>query len=359
MFECLIPRQGTARLVFNDAGLEEIAFFLQVNHFTHPWERIFFVGEESFQANLSGAAVGDVAQVAFEHGSVEAEYAAGHGVFGITVFEFNGFQEQLIDFGFEFSGPQLGVLEFDLVDQVDAEVAVHGFVAQDVLVLLGSASHLILTTQGQNLGKAHVKEQAFHEASEHDERLQKRLICFLSARFEVRVHDGVNERNQELVFVADGLNFVVRVEDFAFVQAQRLSDVLVGVGVNGFFKGLAQQELAALRRSDVTVSAQSDVVGGQGIGGDEETQVALDQSALVFCQTVGVFPERNVACHVDFLRHPVVGASGEIFLPGPFVFEGHQLVDVGLAIDDALVGCIYAASGTGGRSLRASWRHDR
>jgi hypothetical protein len=30
----------------------------------------------------------------------------------------------------------------------------------------------------------------------------------------------VNERNQELIFVADGLNFVVGIEDFAFVQAQ-------------------------------------------------------------------------------------------------------------------------------------------
>jgi len=343
MFECLIPRQGAARLVFNDAGLEEIAFFLQVNHFAHPWEGVLFIGEEGFQANLRGTAVGDVAQIAFEHGSVKAKHAAWHGVFGITVFEFNGFQEQLIDFGFEVSGPQLGVLELDLVDQVDAEVAVHGFVAQDVLVLLGSTGHLVLTAQSQNLGEAYIEEQTFHEASKHDERLQKRLICFLSARFEVRVHDGVNERNQELVFVADGLNFVVRVEDFAFVQAQRLSDVLVGVGVNGFFKGLAQQELAALRRRDVAVGAQSDVVGSQRVGCHKEAQVALDQAALVFCQTVGVFPERYVAGHVDFLRHPVVGASGEVFFPGPFVFEGHQLVDVGLAVDDALVSCVHAA----------------
>ena len=171
MFEGLVPRQGAARLVFNDAGLEEIAFFLQVNHFAHPWEGVLFVREEGFQANLRGAAVGNVAQIAFEHRSVEAEHATWHGVFGITVFEFDGFQEQLIDFGFELWCPQLWVLEFDLVDQVDAKVAVHGFVAQDVLVLLGSAGHLVLTTQCQNLGKAHIEEQAFHEASKHDERL--------------------------------------------------------------------------------------------------------------------------------------------------------------------------------------------
>ena len=116
--------------------------------------------------------------------------------------------------------------------------------------------------------------------------------------------------------------------------------------MNGFFKGLAQQELAALRRCNVAISAQRDVVGCQRIGGYKETQVALDQPALVFGQTVGVFPECDVAGHVDFLRHPVVGASGEVFFPGPFVFERHQLVDVGLAIDDALVCCIHAACGT-------------
>ena len=71
MFECLVPRQGAARLVFNDASLEEIAFFLQVNHFAHPWEGVLFVGEEGFQANLRGTAVGDVAQIAFEHGRLQ------------------------------------------------------------------------------------------------------------------------------------------------------------------------------------------------------------------------------------------------------------------------------------------------
>ena len=169
MCEVLVPRQGAARLVFNDAGLEEIAFFLQVNHFAHPWEGVLFVGEEGFQADLGGTAVGDVAQVAFEHGGVEAEHAAGHGVFGVTVFQLNGFHEQLVDFGFEFCRPQLGVFEFDLVDQVDAEVAVHGLVAQDVLVLLGGTGHLVLAAQSQNLREADIEEQAFHEASKHDE----------------------------------------------------------------------------------------------------------------------------------------------------------------------------------------------
>ena len=42
----LIPGQGAARLVFDDTGLEKIAFFLQVDHLAHPGERIFFVGKQ-------------------------------------------------------------------------------------------------------------------------------------------------------------------------------------------------------------------------------------------------------------------------------------------------------------------------
>jgi hypothetical protein len=171
---------------------------------------------------------------------------------------------------------------------------------------------------------------------------------------------SVDERDQELVLVADRLDFVVGVEDFAFVQAQRLDDVLVGVGVDGFFKGLAQQELAALGRRDVAVGAQHDVVGGQRVGGDEEAQVALDDAALVFGQAVGVFPQRDVARHVHFLRHPVVGAGGQVFFPGPLVLERHQLVDVGLAVDDALVGGVHAAlagcsSGATGLEVVGTW----
>ena len=87
----------------------------------------------------------------------------------------------------------------------------------------------------------------------------------------------------------------------------------------------------------MAVGAQHDVVGGQRVGRDEEAEVALDDAALVFGQSVRVFPQRDVARHVHLLRHPVVGAGGQVFFPGPLVLERDQLVDVGLAVDDAFV----------------------
>ena len=56
----------------------------------------------------------------------------------------------------------------------------------------------------------------------------------------------------------------------------------------------------------------------------------------------GILPQRDVAAHLDFLRHPVVRARGEILLPRPLVLERDELIDVGLAVDDALVGDVDA-----------------
>ena len=81
--------------------------------------------------------------------------------------------------------PQVRVLELDLVDEVDAEVAVHGLVAQDVLVLLGGAGHLVLAAQCEDLREADVEEQAFHQAGKNDQALEQGLVGFGRAGVEV------------------------------------------------------------------------------------------------------------------------------------------------------------------------------
>ena len=173
------------------------------------------------------------------------------------------------------------------------------------------------------------------------------MIVLGRTGLEVLVHDHVDERDQELVLVTDALDFHVGVEHLGLVQAQAFHDVLVGMGVDGLFKGLAQQILAALRRGDMAVGAEHNVVGSQAVGGDEEAQVAGDDAALVRGQTIRVLPLGDVAAHIDFLRHPVIGAAGQILFPGPLVLERHQLVHVGGAVDDALVLDTDAAMGNG------------
>ena len=129
---------------------------------------------------------------------------------------------------------------------------------------------------------------------------------------------------------------MVHVEDLAFIHAQRFDAVLVGVGVDRLFEGLAQDVLAALRVGDQAVHGQGQVVGNQAVGGGEEAEVTHDDAALVFAEAVFALPQGNVGVHVYFLRHPVVGAAVEVLLPGPVVLEGYELVEVGAAVDHAL-----------------------
>ena len=134
-----------------------------------------------------------------------------------------------------------------------------------------------------------------------------------------------------------GRNLVVHVEDLALVHAQRLDAVLVGVGVDGLLEGLAQQVLAAFRVGDQPVHGQHQVVGDQRVRGGEEAEAALDDDALVGGKPGVGLPQRDVRGHVDLLRHPVVGAAVEVLLPGPVVLERHELVEVGPAVDHALL----------------------
>ena len=130
--------------------------------------------------------------------------------------------------------------KFDLIDQINTEITVHRLVTQDVLVLLGRAGHLVLATQGQDLGEADVKEQPFHEASKHDQRLEQGLVGFDGARVEMGIHDRVNEWDQEFVFVANGADLIVGIENLALIKRQGLHNVLVGVCMDRLFKSLAQ-----------------------------------------------------------------------------------------------------------------------
>lgn len=228
------------------------------------------------------------------------------------------------------------VFDFDLVDHVDAEVQVHGFVAQDVLELLGDAGHFVAAAHGEDLGEAAVEEDAFQDAVVGDQVAQQFFVGFDGAGFELRIGDRAGVFQAPGGFFRDRWDLVVHVEDFAFIHGQRFDAVLVGVGVDRLFEGLAQDVLAAFRVGDQAVHGQDQVVGNQGVGGGEEAEVAHHDAAFVVGQAFRVFPEGDVGGHVDFLRHPVVCAAVQVLLPGPVVLEGYELVEVGAAVDHAL-----------------------
>lgn len=221
----------------------------------------------------------------------------------------------------------------------------HGFVTQDVLELLGGAGHLVTAAHGEDLGEAAIEEDAFQYAVVGDQVLEELAIGLRGTGLELGVGDRASVLQAPARLFRDARDLVVHVEDLAFIHAQRLDAVLVGVGVDRLFEGLAQDVLAAFGVGDQAVDGQHQVVGDQGVGGGEEAEVALDDAALVLGEAVRALPGRDVGVHVHFLGHPVVGAAIQVLLPGPVVLEGYELVEVGTGVDHLLVADVHAGRG--------------
>jgi hypothetical protein len=130
----------------------------------------------------------------------------------------------------------------------------------------------------------------------------------------------------------------VAVVDFLLVQADAFDAMLVGPGVQGFFIDLPGLVDLQLGRTHLLHDRQADVAHGQDVRGRQIRQHVLEDMALGAGQLVVIVV--HVLRHADFQRRPVVAVGFQEELPGPGVLERRQLVDVGLAIDDALVGRI-------------------
>src|SRR5260363_144931 len=167
----LIPVSRSACLIFNHARLKKVALFFQINHLAHPRKRIFFIlCKEKRDADLPAAPVANKAQIFFEHQCIQSQYAARHRIFRITVFEIDRLTEQFTYLSAEMARPQMRICQLDLVDEIDAKIAMKRFIAQDVLILLGGAGHFVLPPYSQNLRKTDIENQTFHHAREHDQR---------------------------------------------------------------------------------------------------------------------------------------------------------------------------------------------
>ena len=104
----LIPTQRPTRLILSHSRLKKVFLFLEIDQLTHPRKRIVGAGVEWIETDLLAAAVGDEAQIFLELRRIQSEHAAGHGVFGITIFELDAALHERADFVAEFLGPQMG-----------------------------------------------------------------------------------------------------------------------------------------------------------------------------------------------------------------------------------------------------------
>jgi len=180
-----------------------------------------------------------VADVFGEEVAVEAEDAVGEDVPGVGDFEVDGFADFADDAFLELGGPESGVFFFDSVNKVDAEVEMDGFVAEDILELFADAGHAVLAVEAEDHDEAGVEENAFHDDVVADEVLEELLLAGKGIGGEPVFEDGGGEFHLERILAGDGGYLAVHVEDFALVEAEAFDDVEEGVGVDGFFEGLA------------------------------------------------------------------------------------------------------------------------
>ena len=83
------------------------------------------------------------------------------------------------------------IFDLDLVDHVDAEVQMDALVAQDVLILLGDADHLVAPSKREDLRKAGVEPHALENDVECDQIAQERLIGLRRAGGERRIAEAL------------------------------------------------------------------------------------------------------------------------------------------------------------------------
>jgi len=139
----LIPAKRSTVLIFDDARFEEVLFLLQVHRFRHPGKRIFGLGENRSETDLRATAVGDEVHVLLAKAGIQTQEAARHRVPPVSRLEFGRFADHIAHLVLKGRRPQMRVLDLDLVDHIDTEVQVDALVAQNVLILLGNADHLV------------------------------------------------------------------------------------------------------------------------------------------------------------------------------------------------------------------------
>ncbi len=99
---------------------------------------------------------------------------------------------------------------------------------------------------------------------------------------------SVGQLHLELVFVVDRVDLIVHVEHFALVEVERLDDVEESVGVDRFFKGLAEEILPHFRIGDVLEDREHDVIADQALCCAEKAQVAHDDAPFICAEAYSI-----------------------------------------------------------------------
>ena len=89
--------------------------------------------------------------------------------------------------------------------------------------------------------------------------------------------------------------------------------------------GLSEDERRIIKRNLGFFVTADSLAANNIVLGTYRHITAPECRQFLLGQSIRVFPQSDVACHVDFLRHPVVGTSSEILFSRPPLLSGDKL----------------------------------
>ena len=143
--------------------------------------------------------------------------------------------------------------------------------------------------------------------------------------------------------------YPVAVVDVQLFEVEGFDAVLVGPGMQGLLEYLTCLVDLQLGRTHLFHHRQADVAHREDVCRGQVGEHVLEHVALGMGE--GVVVVVQILRHRDLEWRPVIAVGIEEEFPRPRILERHELVDVGLAVDDALVGSTHRRQrgGMGGR----------
>ena len=322
-------------MVFGDSALEEVLFLLDVHHFGEPWEWVGDGFVERIQAAGDEAAVGDVVDVGFEIGGVEAEAGDWEAIADEGFFQADAFGHGVAEIGAEFLCPDIRVFIDEIHEQVAEDLDVVGFIAQGVAEHLADAGEFILAVKAEDHSEQPVELGALHDLAEQEDIFGERLLVFRDREVDVAAQCfGV--RGHEMVLRGDGRDILEHGFALMRVEAERGDHVDEAVGMDVFLMGVATENHFKLRGGDDLADDVEDVVADDSLGGGEVADAHFDDPTFDIGNFIGA-PLLDVALHGNFLRLPMVCLHVLVEVVGPGVFEREDVEEHRvLAVDDFL-----------------------
>jgi len=149
-----IPVQSPAGLILDHTGLEEVLFFLEIDHLRHPRERLVAPGNSGSRPICCARRLAKKRRYSLNIGAFRPRTPRGHSVLGVAYSSFHAPLDQAADFLRGLRGPQVWILHLDLVESGRCELQCMDSSRRMYWYCSAAPRSLVLAPQRQDLGQS-------------------------------------------------------------------------------------------------------------------------------------------------------------------------------------------------------------